>query len=143
MIIQVLKEVVGLATKRILIVDDELIVRMSLQEIFREAGWSVATASCGQEALEILSRSKSFDVIVADYYMPQVNGIEFLKRVNVKYPGTYCVMLTAYPFCDSVKYALNKYLNADILAKPWDEELVYKIEAALEARKGALTQQIS
>ena len=116
---------------------------MTLQEIFQDAQWQVVTASCGQEALEILSSSKSFDVIVADYYMPQVNGIEFLKQVNIKYPGTYCVMLTAYPFCDSVKYALNKYLNADIIAKPWDEQLVRRIETALEARKGTQEKKIS
>ncbi len=129
--------------KRILIVDDELIVRIALQEIFVESGWEAVCAACGQEALDILAGGESFDVIMADYYMPQINGIEFLKQVNLKYPGTYCIMLTAYPFCDSVKYALNKYLNADIMVKPWDEHLVEKLESVLAVRKTDYEKKIS
>ncbi len=129
--------------QRILIVDDELIVREPLKELFSDRGWDVETASCGQEALGLLSQAEPFDVIIADYYMPHLNGLEFLKRVNLKYPGTYCIMLTAYPFCDSVKYALKKYLNADILEKPWDEQMVDTVELVMKSRKAYQAQEIS
>lgn len=128
---------------RILIVDDEPVIRSALEDLFSDSGWEVVSTCCGQDALDLLATSAPFDAILADYYMPQINGIEFLKRVNLKYPGTYCVMLTAYPFCDSVKFALNKYLHADIMTKPWDEGLVEKLTAVLSERERRLNQDIS
>ncbi len=100
-------------------------------------------AASGADALDIINRSGSFDIIVADYFMPNVNGIEFLKRVNIQSPETYCIMLTAYPYCDSIKHALNKYLKAELMQKPWSEKLIESISGIVGLKQAEKVCQIS
>jgi len=66
--------------------------------------------------------------------MPNLNGVDFLKQVNLEFPDTYCIMLTAYPFCDSINYAMRKYLKAELMQKPWDDRLLKVAEEALQAQ---------
>jgi DNA-binding NtrC family response regulator len=123
------------AAKRILVVDNDSNVRSALQRYFVDNDWEVETADCGREALEKLTAVGLFQVVVADYFMPNINGIEFLKQVNLEFPETYCIMLTAYSFCDSINYAMRKYLRAELLQKPWDDRLLKAAEQSLTARQ--------
>ena len=112
-------------------VDNDSNVRSALKRYFSIQDWTVETACSGQEALEKMAAGEEFPVVVADYFMPHINGIDFLKQVNLEFPKTYCIMLTAYPYCDSINYAMRKYLKAELLQKPWDERLLKVAEEAL------------
>lgn len=128
---------------RILVVDDDRYVRSALKRLFQCYDWEVTTAKCGREALNLIVAGEWFNVVVADYYMPNVNGIDFIKQVNLHAPETFCVMLTAYPYCDAIEYALKKYLRATILQKPWDDSLLHLIEKALLLQAENKANQIS
>ena len=125
---------------RILVVDDDQSVRAALKRSFLNEGWQVSCAASGREALDILAQQQPFNVIVADYFMPNINGIEFLLKVDQKYPQIFCIMLTAYPYCDAIKRALSKTPNIILLEKPWDERLEQIIARVIA--KQQLAQQI-
>ena len=122
---------------RILVVDDDRLVRSALKRAFLAEGWQVECASTGREALDLIAGDSSFNVVVADYFMPHINGLEFLSQVNRSYPHIYCVMLTAYPYCTAIKHRLNKTTHAVLLDKPWDERLLHTITDALEVQRQA------
>ncbi|MEJ2343282.1 MAG: response regulator, partial [Gemmatimonadales bacterium] len=67
--------------KKILIVDDELSVRSSLEEWFLEDGFEVETAEDGEAALRVMHNAGPFDVFVIDIRMPGMDGITLQKRV--------------------------------------------------------------
>lgn len=117
---------------RILVVDDDSHVRAALKRAFLNENWQVVCAASGREALDILARLPVFDIVVADYFMQHINGLAFLERVNQIYPHIYCIMLTAYPYCDAIKYQLSKTTHAVLLDKPWDERLFQTIREARE-----------
>lgn len=120
--------------KQILVVDDDKHIRSALDRYFAIAGWTVKTACSGQDALEKMAGGSSFDVVVADYFMPNINGIEFFKQLNMKHPDVFCIMLTAYPYSDAIKFAMKKYLKVELLEKPWDEGLLRIAENAVEVQ---------
>lgn len=130
-------------SQQILVVDDDRLVRSALRRFFADAGWIVESACSGQEALDKMAERNSFNVIVADYFMPNINGIDFIKRVNLEYPDVFCIMLTAYPYSDAIKYAMKKYLKAELLEKPWDEGLLRLAEKAVETQRLKLTSNQS
>ncbi len=118
-------------TAHILVVDDDPNVRSALRRLLLYENWQVTCAASGREALDILEQESGFQVIIADYFMSQINGLDFLRRVNQIYPDIYCIMLTAYPYCDAIKYHLGKTTYAVLLDKPWDESLLQHIRAGL------------
>ncbi len=124
---------------RILVVDDDQSVRAALKRSFLNEDWLVSCAASGSEALDILAQQQAFNVIVADYFMPNINGIEFLLKVDQKYPHIFCIMLTAYPYSDAIKRALSKNPNTILLEKPWDERLAQIIARVIAEQQ--LAQQ--
>jgi DNA-binding NtrC family response regulator len=101
----------------IMIVDDEKIVRESLFHWFTKLGHTVAKASSGLEALEILGKNP-FDVVFVDIRMPEMNGIELLEKVKADYPDTIVIIITAYGSIESAVKAMQ--LGAgDYLLKPF------------------------
>jgi len=81
--------------RRILIVDDELSVRGSLEEWFREDGFQVVTAEDGLAAIRAMERGP-YDIILLDLKMPGMDGIEVQKRVREIDPRATIIILTAY-----------------------------------------------
>ena len=71
---------------RILIVDDEEIIRDSLRQLLESCGYQVETSSNGDEALKKLSESY-FNLIMVDIMMPGMSGLEFIRRVRDIFPG--------------------------------------------------------
>lgn len=67
--------------KRILIVDDDEMVRIALNELLRPEGYEVHTASCGADALESLDQNE-YDLLVLDVIMPKMDGFELCKRIR-------------------------------------------------------------
>jgi CheY-like chemotaxis protein len=116
---------------RILVVDDERFFREAIRETLEGAGYAVATATNGFEALE-LAPDPEVAVVVLDIQMPGMNGIEVLRRLREARPSLRVLILSAHTDQEVVLEALR--LGAcDYLAKPLhDEELVLAVRRALE-----------
>ena len=102
--------------KPILIVDDEPIVRESIRDWLRDAGYEVVTAETGEEALEIVSQ-RDFGVLVIDIRLPGMTGIKVLEKVKAMKPQIKSVVITAYPTAE-VAIEAKKLGTIDYLIKP-------------------------
>src|SRR5579863_8817105 len=108
---------------RVLVVDDEALIRWSLVETLSDAGVSVAEASDGQSALRTLTDGGPFDVIVLDYRLPDSNDLNLLATIRRLSPRTAVVMMTAFgtPEVSSGALELGAYR---VVAKPFDMHLM-------------------
>lgn len=119
---------------KILVADDELIVRESLVAWLKKGGYQVDAASGGEEALESLEKS-AYDLLFLDIKMPDMNGIDVLRVVKQRYPGTMVVMITAYGSVESAVEAMKLGAN-DYLMKPFEpEQLALLVEKLLQHKK--------
>ena len=133
---------------RIMIVDDERIVRESFRHWFAKTGHTVGTAASADEALAQLE-TDVYDLLFVDIKMPGMSGLELLERVRVDFPDTTVVIITAYGSIESAVQAM-KIGASDYLLKPFKpEQLNLVMEKVLQQRqmsnhyryiKGALEQ---
>jgi putative nucleotidyltransferase with HDIG domain len=119
---------------RILIVDDEAYIRAVVSAMLEQAGYSVASASDGGEALQQLGRA-DFDLILSDIVMPGTDGLALLEQAHSRYPATPLILVTAV---DDVGIALGAMRKGayDYLLKPFErDQLLSTVERALEYRR--------
>jgi DNA-binding NtrC family response regulator len=102
--------------KPILIVDDEPIVRESIRDWLQEAGYPVATAESGEEALKMME-TQDFSVLVLDVRLPGKTGINILKEIKTLKPDIKSIIITAYPSTELAVEAM-KLGAVDYLIKP-------------------------
>lgn len=105
----------------ILIVDDEVNVLKSLIRNLRNEGYRVTAVNTAYKALEKM-RSTTFNVVISDLKMPDMNGIEFLSLVAEVYPKTAQVMLSGHAEMEDLQEAINRCQIIQFLPKPWDAE---------------------
>jgi DNA-binding NtrC family response regulator len=105
---------------KILIVDDELIIRESLKGWLERDGYEIMTAPSGEEALESL-KTNHFDILLVDIQMDGMSGIDVLKHVKEHYPDIDVIMITAFGSIPSSVQAM-KIGAYDYLLKPFDPE---------------------
>ena len=118
---------------KILIVDDERIVRESLFHWFSEAGYYVTTAENGEIALKNFIKEK-FDLLLIDMKMPGIGGLELLKRVKDLDKDVIVIMITAFASVSSAITALKDGAY-DYVTKPVDpDELTHLVTKAIEQR---------
>ena len=105
---------------KILVVDDEAIVRESLQDWLTDAGYQVLTAESGPKALEVIEMEKP-GIMIADLVMPGMDGIELMKKAKALQPGLEVVIITAYA---SIPTAINAMKEGayDYIEKPFCPE---------------------
>jgi CheY-like chemotaxis protein len=72
--------------RRILVIDDDLAIRVLLQAVLKRMKFTVELAEDGQVGLEKLKHDSSYDLILLDLMMPRVNGYEFIERIGEQYP---------------------------------------------------------
>jgi len=120
--------------EKILIVDDERLVRWSLRQKCEEWGYEVVEAAAGDPGLR-LAQHESPDLVLLDVRMPDLNGLQVLEQLKKNGNAGAVIMITADPQLDDVKSALK--LGAyDFVGKPLDfEELRVTIQNALEATR--------
>lgn len=104
----------------ILIVDDEISVRDSLNNWFIEDGYQVACAADAKEALSLLE-SKSFDIVLADIKMPGMDGLEMHRRIKVLNKDAIVIIMTAFASVDTAVQALKDGAY-DYVTKPFDPD---------------------
>ena len=118
----------------ILIVDDELSVRDSLEHWFRRDGYRTGSARDGEEALRRLEADR-WDLVIIDMKMPGMDGLELQRRIRAQDPGAVTLILTAYGSVETAVTALKEGAF-DYVNKPVDpDELSHIVQKALEQRR--------
>lgn len=122
------------APGRILIVDDEPRMTASLQALLESDGHEAVTANSGQDAIDKL-KSGSFDIVLADVRMPEIDGIDVLRASRDLEPDRPVVLMTAYASLETAVAALNDGAY-DYLMKPIDlTEMRLTVRRAVEKRR--------
>jgi len=123
---------------RVLIADDEAVVRTGVARVLERQGIEVHLAADGQEALELMAE-QTFSIIFLDIKMPRVDGLEVLKYLHANSPKIPVIMITGYPTMDSAIECL-KLGAVDYLMKPFRaDELEVMLTRAMEViKKGAI-----
>jgi len=117
--------------RKILVVDDEEDVRETLESVLSKLEFDPVVAAGGREALEII-KNKKIDVVLSDLYMPEMDGIELLKRVKAENSKIEFLMITAHPTIETAVDAIKKGAY-DYLTKPFHiDEVKMKLNRALE-----------
>lgn len=101
---------------KILVVDDDEVVRLSYLRSLANTQWIVESTRDGNDALRAMEE-KGFDVVLLDLRMPGKDGMEVLKAIKDKWPETEVVIITGYPSIETVKEAVRLGV-CDYLAKP-------------------------
>ena len=119
------------------VVDDQPVVTTSLKAlILLESSFDVQTFQCPEEALErlkSLSHNALPDVIISDYNMPKLTGIEFLKAVKKLHPNLTLILLTGYADKQNAIESINEAGVFRYLEKPWDNDaLLHTLHQAYE-----------
>ena len=123
-----------MAGERILIVDDERLIRMSLGEQLAREGYAVEEAADGRTALQRLSHG-DYDLVLLDYRLPDTDGIAILKEIVQSHPDAVTILMTAYSSVENAVEAMKlgafHYLN-----KPFDmDEMLVYVRKALETTR--------
>ena len=128
----------------VLLVDDEDDVLESLKDLFETVleGVKVLTADSGPAGLEILD-SHPIDLIVTDYKMPGMNGLEFLEKAKGLAPGVPRILMTAFPDLGIAIRAINEAGIENFITKPFEPGQVIDVARAIlvERRAGLLRNQ--
>ncbi len=122
---------------RILIVDDDEVVRRSYLRSLERISRNVEAASDGEEALQTMEQNP-FDVVLLDLRMPGQDGLSVLRTIKQKWPESEVVIITGYPTVDSAKEAMK--LGAyDYVAKPvGPQDVIQVTDGAITHKQWAL-----
>jgi CheY-like chemotaxis protein len=117
----------------VLAVDDDLLVLDNLAAMLDDLGHAVIEARSGEEAVELLRRTPKIDIVVTDYAMPGMNGLQLAEAVAIQCPGTPVVLCTGYAdLPESTRPHLPR------ISKPFDQAaLVAAIDEATRAAANA------
>lgn len=127
-------------TETLLVVDDEIAMRLNVRDLLGSPSLTVLEAGDGSEALELVEREK-IDVILLDINLPGIDGIETLGRIKERHPALPIILFTAYGTSERVIEAM-KMGAYDYIEKPFDaEDLQLAITRALDY--GGLLQEVS
>ncbi|GBD99697.1 transcriptional regulatory protein ZraR [bacterium BMS3Abin07] len=106
--------------KKILVIDDEAIVRVSCQRVLTPEGYDVIVTSKGSDAIEILEKDK-FDLVLTDLKMPDMDGLEVLKKIKSRWPDMIVIIITGYSTISTAVQAIK--LGAyEYIEKPFTPE---------------------
>jgi two-component system NtrC family sensor kinase len=116
----------------ILCVDDEENILRTLKRVFIEEDWTLLTAISGEEGLGILKES-DVHLIIADYRMPGMTGVEFLKHAKEINNDAIRIVLSGYADVDAISTAVNEGEIYKFISKPWnDDDLRVTVRRSLE-----------
>jgi UDP-3-O-[3-hydroxymyristoyl] N-acetylglucosamine deacetylase len=117
---------------KILVVDDELSIRRTLEGIFRDEGYSTLLAEDGETALRVISQTKP-DLVVLDIWMPGMDGIETLRRIKQLYPDLPVVMVSGHATIATAVTA-TRLGASDFVEKPLDlHRIIQSVQTALSS----------
>ena len=111
---------------KILLVDDDEWIRDSLSLLFEAEGCELIALETAEEGMEAVER-QLYDIVISDYRLPGMNGLEFLRRVRNKQPDAVEILITAYGNDEILKEAKELGVQ-DFISKPFNSE---NVEASL------------
>ena len=118
---------------RVMVVDDEENIREVLSNYLESMNYEVDTTEDGQEALNKYQKG-DFDLIISDLLMPNIDGLELLKRIREIDKDVIFLMITGYPSIETAVDAIKKGAY-DYITKPFHmEDVKLRIERAFEKR---------
>lgn len=118
----------------ILIVDDEMSIIMSITRMLTDTDHRVLAALNADEALEKL-KENTVDLVISDFKMPGMTGIEFLKKIQLQYPEILTILMTAHADLELAIDAINEAGIYKFVQKPWNEaDFTMTINRAVELR---------
>jgi response regulator RpfG family c-di-GMP phosphodiesterase len=132
----------------LLLVDDEESILSSLNRLLHRDGYRILRATSGRAALDIL-KQEEVGVIISDQRMPEMKGVDFLRKAKEVCPKTVRMVLSGYTELKSITDAINEGAIFKFLTKPWDDELLRKnVQEAfahheLKERNVRLAQKLS
>src|SRR5579884_4222944 len=124
----------------VLIVDDEVEIRESLQALLELEGYEVQTAGDGEEGLARIAEHP-FDLVLLDFALPGRSGLDILREIRVQDPVLSVIMVTAYGTVENAVNALQSGA-ANFIQKPWDNEKLLADVRAVVGRKRAEEENI-
>ena len=132
----------SIQNRRVLVVDDEEILRSMIRDVLSLEGCQVETASSGEEALDRLTKGDAFDLIVTDNNMPGIQGLDVLAHVRKTMPDLPVIIMTAYGSID-VSLRAHELGASGYLLKPFDdiEVIVQEVSRVLARAEKARPSQ--
>jgi len=112
---------------RVLIVDDEESIRITLAEFIKEDGYVIDIAGDAAEALGLMDKH-AFDVVVTDIVLPRMNGVALMKEIRARSPDTQVIMLTGDPTVETAAEAVRAGA-VDYLTKPVSKNAIRRVVA--------------
>ena len=125
--------------EKILIIDDNNDICLLLERFLSKQGYKTVSVQRGDDGL-VLLRKEAFELVICDFKLPDINGLEMLRRIKVMHPSTAVIIITGY---SDVRMAVQtvKHGAYDYVTKPlYPDEILYTIKAALERRNQSLSQ---
>ena len=118
----------------VLIIDDEVAIRESLETLLEFEGYSVESAETGEDGLARLGE-RAFDLVLLDFALPDRNGLEILGDIRARDSHLAVIMITAYGTLDNAVRAMQQGAT-NFIQKPWDnEKLLADVRAAVARRR--------
>ena len=126
-------------SQKILVIDDEKLIRWTLEQHLVKEGYEVATADSAERGLALINDDQP-DLVLLDNRLPEMTGLELLEKLGVEERGLMVIMITAYGMVETAVKAMK--LGAyDYISKPFNlDEITFVIRKALEA--GSLRSQV-
>jgi DNA-binding NtrC family response regulator len=126
--------------KKILVIDDELLIRDLLYDFFAEKGWEVEVSDSGTSGQELL-RNRKFDFALIDLKMPEMDGLALIRKIKALYPEMPVAIMTAFPSFETAVDALRLKVD-DYFTKPFNINQLYKtIDHIVEAYRSGKKQE--
>jgi DNA-binding NtrC family response regulator len=119
----------------LLLIDDDEWIRDSMRLFFEAEGCQLIALETAEQAIELL-KTQLFDIIIADFRLPGVNGIEFFKKTRELHPCPLKILITAY-MNNAVAKAAKKAGVHDLIEKPFNPDTIEKSLSRLLARSSS------
>lgn len=122
--------------KHILVVDDDRLITMTLKTLIKTTlKHKVTTFNNPENAVEFIKENKDVDLIISDFMMPEMNGLEFLREAKKEMPNTIRMLLTGYADKENAIKSINEVGLYYYMEKPWEnDEMKRIIENGLEKK---------
>jgi DNA-binding response OmpR family regulator len=125
---------------RILMVDDEAAIRLTLGTMLTRAGYDVMSAGNGEEAIELLER-QTFDLLLVDLKMPGMDGMQVVAAARKRQPDITAIVLTGHGSLDTAIEGLHLAVFDYLLKTAEPGHVIERVKAALAARAQAIRQR--
>ncbi|MBN2416421.1 response regulator [bacterium] len=124
-----------------LLIDDDEWIRNAMSIVFENEGCPFTAVETAEEALVCLRRT-AYDIIICDYRLPGMDGLQFFQRIGASCPGTVKVLITAYGSAELYETALTAGIH-EIIEKPFSTTIIEEALQRLLSRSGPAPHPIN